>query len=337
MPAGLGGAGYVAVVPEVTMGTYLDPSTAGAVFVPILDESLVYNEDKYYSPQIRQQVMVSEQKQSYYSVGGDITMEVDPNYLPYFLHASRHTITRTGAGAPYVYKYVPAVAGQATTGAGSTTRKTLSITVVRNGIGFGYAGCCVGSYEFTIEDGVLRVTFGIVGLSEATPSALGTPTWLAPKLYGADASSVFVDAAGTAPAFATASLDFNGFTFSADHNAEAQNRIRSDRAASYVSFGETESTYDSELDFVSKTEYDAYKASTKRATRLLSRNPGTANTLALANDGVQISINNTSYDSYEVALPGMGDLIMASITGRALGIAGGDAYAIEVKSDANIA
>lgn len=333
MPPGLGGGGYVAIKHETTMGTYLDPTTVGTLFMPILSESLQYQEDKYYSEQIRQSTIVSDVKQSYYHTAGDITVEVDSSLLPYLLYTGRYTITKTGASAPFTYKFVPNSAGSATTGTGANER-TASITVVRSGIGFGYAGCVLGGGEFTIENGVLRYTAHITGLSEATPGALGTPTWAAPKILGANAHSVYVAAAGVSPTFAAASLDFNGFTFSDNFNAAAQNRIVANRAATYISFGITEATYNTELDFVSKAEYDNFKASTTRAVKLESIGDGAA--WAATADGVQVQINRSAYDSYEVPLAGMGDLIMATVTGRALGQAGGDPYAISIKSSLDI-
>lgn len=333
MPAGLSGAGYMAWVLETTKGTYLDPSTAGALFIPIVEESLAYTEDKYLSPQIRQQVMISDAKPSYYHVEGDITLEVDPAFMPHILYCSRHTITKTGAG-PYTYKFVPSTAGATSTAASGAVQRTASITLVRNGIGFGYAGCTLAGYEFTIEDGVLRVTLNIVGEGESTPAALGTPAWSAPNLYGADTKQVFVDVAGVSPAFATADLNFNGFTWRSNHNAEAQNRISTLRSANYVSFGETEHSYETELDFTSKTEYDNFKATTFRAIQLRSLHGGT--TLVASTDGVQLTSYRTFYETYELGLSGLGDLIMAGVTGRGIVQTGGDAYSIEVKSAVSI-
>jgi hypothetical protein len=335
MPAGLGGGGYMAAVFETTMGTFLPPTTAGTKFIPILEENLTYTEDKYYSPQIRQQVIVSEQKPSYYHVEGDVTMEVDTSLLPYLLYASRYNITKTGAATPWTYKFVPSTAGSATTAVGAGTRKTLSITMVRNGIGFGFAGCVLGGHEFTIEDGVLRMTANILGLSETTPAGLGTPTWAAAKILGADAHSIFTDAAGPTPLFAgSQEIGFNGYTVNFNHNSEAQNRIRSDRSASYISYGETEITLDTQLDFESKVDFDNFKASTKKAFRL--RSIGDAVAYASSTDAITIDLNRASFDSYEVGLAGMGDLIMADVTARGLGVAGGDASVIEVKSTIDI-
>jgi hypothetical protein len=254
--------------------------------------------------------------------------------LPYFGYCSRHSITKTGAADPWQYDFVPSQAGSASTASSGAVARSASISVIRNGIGFGYGGCIVNTWEFTIEDGVLRCSMGILGTSEQTPGGLGSPVWTAPELFGADAHSVYVAASAVSPTFGAASTDFNGFTANMNYNAAAQNRIVANRAASYVSYGKTEAGYNTELDFVSKAEYDNFKAASTRAVRLESLRGGA--TFALATEGVQITFNRSAYDSYDVGLGGIGDLIMAATTGRALGIAGGNPYQISVKSGATI-
>lgn len=330
--ADIAGNGAIWVGLEATYGTPVDPTAAGVgVWVPIISEALQYTEDKYYSPQIRQSAIVSDVRQSYYHVEGDIVMEVDPNFLPYFLYASRHTVVKGGAG-PYTYAATPTNVGATYPGG---TSKGLSIYTLRNAVGFLYSGCVVNNWEFTIENGVLRVTMGMLGLAEVDP-ATSTPTtsWIDPVLYGADAHTIFVDAAGVSPAFASADSTFNGFTWRANYNGSAQNRIVPDRAATYVAYGETEATYDTELDFVSKTEYDNMKNNTLRSIRLASLHGGAD--FASATDGVQITTYRSNYDVYQVGLSGMGDLLMARVTGRQIGIAGGVPFKIECKSLANI-
>lgn len=329
MPAGLGGGGKVGIAFETTMGTYAAPT----IFVPIENESLIYREEKYYSKQIRQQTITSDVKPGYYHVEGDVAMEADPTNLPYWLYASRHNITKTGTG-PYVYKFVPSSAGSASTAAGATTPKTLSITVVRNDVVFGYTGCVVGSFEFMIEDAVLKCTMTVLGLAEAE-EATPSPTWSAADLLGADAHRVYLAASAASPTFGAVDNNFNGFTFRANYNAEAQNRIRADRQASYISFGETEAEIESELDFLDRTDYDNFVNNVQRAIKLESTNGGAD--FAAATSGVKLQGNRVSYDAYDVSLEGMDELIMAGFTGRMVGIAAGDAYQIEVKSPANIA
>lgn len=319
MPAGLGGGGKVGLGIETVPGTYVAPT----IFVPVLNESLMYSEDKYYSEQIRQETIHSDVKSSYYHVEGTVSMEADPTNLPYWLGASRHDYTGTGT-----YVFAPNNAGSS-----EGCPFTLSITVVRNDVVFGYVGCVVGSFEFTIVDGVLQVNMDVLGIGEAE-EATPSPTWPAPDLLGADAHRIFLAASGVTPTFAGADINFNGYTFRANFNAEAQNRIRADRQASYISFGITEAEVESELDFLDRTDYDNMVANTTRAIRLLSTNGGA--TLAAATSAVQIDANRVSYDSYDVGLEGMGDLIMAGFTGRVIGIAGGDAYKISVKGPATL-
>ena len=330
--AGLGGLNSLYVAIETDYGTYEDPSGATGVWVPILDENLKYTETKYYSPQIREQTIASDVKQSFYHVEGDIHMEVDAHYLPYFLYASRHTVVKTGTG-PYEYKAVPSNFGSAYPGGAA---KGLSITIDRNGNGFGYAGCVVGQWAFTINNGILEVTMSMVGLSEQLPADLGTTAWIDPSLFGADATSIYTDASGTAPAFATRDNNFDGFTATFNYNAEAMNRIRPDRQATFIKFGETDATVDTTLDFLDRTDYDHMVASDTQALRMESNKPGGAGTYAAATEAIRIDFNRLSFDTYEVDTPAMGDLVAARFTGKGIGIAGGDAFSITCKSSVSI-
>jgi hypothetical protein len=329
---GLGGGGALGLALETTSGTYAAPT----VWIPITSETFRYVENRYFSPQLRQQVMVSDVKQGYYHIEGDVTFEVDPNFFPYFLYMSRHTITKTGASAPYTYKAVPNKVASLTQAVAGSAR-TASITIIRNNIEWAYTGCGVGQYSFTINNGVLECTMTLLGNGETEPAsgAPHTPTWQTPDLYGADAHAIFVASDfGVSPTFGAASVDFNGITLVMNHNAAAQNRIVKNRAASYISFGETDVTFTTELDFVDDTEYNNFKNTTQRGIKLESTQG--ANPFATATDGVQIQLNRFAYETYDVGLPAMGDLIMAGVTGRGLAIAGGDAYQISCKSPANI-
>jgi hypothetical protein len=174
-------------------------------------------------------------------------------------------------------------------------------------------------------------TLNIFGLSEAV-AADPTEVWVAPKLYGADAHIIKIDTAGTAPTFAAAAdVNHNGVTLGVNFNAEAQNRIRNDRSASYISYGITEGSVNAEIDFLTRADYDNFKATNKRAFRLGSY-AGGATTLAAATHGFEFQVNNYFFNSYSIPLEGMGDLIAADTEGRMLGIAGGDAYKISVKT-----
>lgn len=332
--ADIGANNAVWVGLEVTYGTAVDPTAAGVgVWMPILDEALVYTENKYYSPQIRQQAMVSAVVPAPYHVEGPIHFEVDANYLPYLLYASRHIVTKTGAG-PYTYSAVPTAAG-ATYPAGSG--RGVSIVVIRNGVGFLYSGCVFSQFSFTLNNGILECTATVLGLAEADLAGAASESWIDASLLGADAHSVYVDAAGTGPAFATASIAFNGYTMDINHNAEAQNRITPSRAANYIKYGVTDVTTTTELDFLDKTEYNNFKNSTLRAIKLESLKPGGVGaTLAAATQAVQLISYRSAYDQYTVDTKGMADLVSAAVTMRSLAIAGGSGYKIVCKSPVNI-
>src|SRR5574339_18041 len=100
MAPGIGATGFIGIAPETTMGTYVAPTT----YVPVLRDTLKYTESKYYSPQLRQQVVDAEVKSGYYHIEGDIEMEVDTNVFLYFLYACRYFAAKTGAG-PYHYTF----------------------------------------------------------------------------------------------------------------------------------------------------------------------------------------------------------------------------------------
>lgn len=313
---------------EATKGTFVPATT----FVPILSEAFRYNEERYFSPQIRQQVMTSDVAQGYYHIEGDIEMEADVNYLPYLLMCSRHT----PSFATGTYTFVPSTAGSTSTAASGMVQRTASVTIVRNGIGFGYSGCTLGSLGFFVDTGVLKFRATMFGEKDNVVAVPPTPTWLAPSLFGAAGHSVSVDASGIAPGFASPAVrDFNGFEFTANHNPTAENRLVADRAATYIAFHETEINVTTELDFVDKTEYDNFVATTQKAFKLTSLKGGA--TFAAATEAVEITINRGVYETYDVGLSGLADLIMAGVTIRGIGIAGGDAYKIRVKSPVTIA
>jgi hypothetical protein len=194
----------------------------------------------------------------------------------------------------------------------------------------------MGGWSYTVgDDGVLKVTFNVLGVSETDPVAtLGTPTWVAPNLFGAAAHQVYVAAAGVSPTFAAASTDFAGYTLTANYNAEAMNRINASRAAAYIKFGESEFTLETELDFIDRTEYDAFVATTQKAYRFESANGGA--TFTLGTSGVRLQANRAVYTTYDLGLSGIGDTIMAGVTARPIGIAGGDSIEVHVKSSTDI-
>jgi hypothetical protein len=327
VPAGLSGSGWLGFAFETTKGTYVPPTT----YIPIISESFRYVEDRYFSPQIRQATEVSDVKQGYYHIEGEFEMEADVNFLPYLLHCTRHTISKS-AGPPYTYTFTPSTAGSTSTAASGQVQRTASITIARNNIEFGYSGCTIGTLRIFLDGGILKMGGTLIGEKDNTATG-DTPTWSAPSLFGADATEIGTAASSTSPTY-TAVFDFNGFEFEANFNGSAQNRIRRDRSASYVSFGETEISLTTELDFIDKTEYNNFVATAQKAIQLESIIGG-ANFTA-ATQGVRLQVFRGVYETYDLGLSGLGDLIMAGVTMRGIGIAGGTSYKLEVKSPVNI-
>mgnify|MGYP000317987789 CR=1 FL=1 len=326
--AGIGATGFVGVAFETVKGTYVAPYA----HVPVLSETLKYTEDKYYSQQLRQQVVDAQVTPGYYHIEGDIEMEVDVHYLPYFLYASRHVCTKAGAG-PYTYDFTPTTAGATSTDTGTVNPKTLSITCVRNGEVFGYTGCVVGQYSFTVDAGVLKVTMSIIGEQEAE-EALPVPSWLEADLLGADSHNVFVADSGVSPTWGAAADGFNGFTFNVNHNAEAQNRIVANRGASFVKYGKTDIEVTSELDFLDRADYDKMVASQTAAFKLESTVGG--GSYNGTTPGISLQANRCAYDTYDINVSSIDAIIMAGFTGHGLVQVGGEPYIIKVTTPTNV-
>lgn len=329
MTVGLGAGGIVGIALEDTMGTYKAPD----IYVPILDETLEYTETRYFSQQIRNQTIDSAAAQGPYHVEGDIHMEVDNQYMPYFMCCARVNATKSGSGTPWTYRFTPSSGASSGIGAGSATPKTMSITIVRNNRVFKYCGCVVGQYDYTVNAGILETTLHMMGLSETglntdTPP---TPSWNDPKLFSAASQQIFtaVSGAGTnAPAFGSPDVTYNGYTFTANDNGAAQNRIVNSRAATYISFGKTDATITSQLDFLDRVEYEAFVATTKRAHRFSA---------ARGDELVQITAYGGVYETYPVHIAGMADLIMADMTLHLLAVSNGSGFEVLLTSDtANI-
>lgn len=326
MPIGVGGGGYVGIAFETVYGTYVAPT----VFHPILNESLQYNEEKYFSPAIRKSVVVNDVAQNFYHVAGDIDVDVDPAWFVHYMYCCRHTIAKTGAG-PYVYTYIPSAVASAGTGSGPTVPKSLSITIVRNEVVFKYVGCVVGSFNLRVEDGVLKSQMSIVGLGEISGGADSppAPTFAAPSIMGAGSHVVSLDTAGAAPAFAAASTIFNTFQAELNNNGEPRNRIVSSRQASAVVWGEGEYTITAGFDFEARGDYDNLINATAKAVRLLSTKD--------ANNIVSLTAFRAIYNTYPIQLEGIGDVLTADAEMRIVNQAGASGpYELKVTSPTTI-
>jgi hypothetical protein len=309
---GTGAQGFLGVALETVSGTYLAPTD----FVPIESESLQYIQDTVWRRPIRQSADVVGAVPGNARTEGDISMEAMEATVAVFMHAARATVAKSGTASPgFTYTF--------TGSANAIPAKTMSITVVRNGIVFGYTGCVVGSFTFTVEDGLMKFNPTILGRDEATQT-LPTPTWgtgLANEPYGAGKYSLEVPTA-------TPITDADAFEFSVDDSPETQYRLKSSAAAAFVAYGERTVTASLERDFDSRADYDAFKALTAQSITLT----GTKG----ANNSISLVMPASIKDSYEVGLSGQGDLTRGSISYQGVLDATGKAYQIIVKTQKDI-
>jgi hypothetical protein len=287
MAVGLGGGGFLGLAIEAVSGTYLAPTK----FVPIRTESLRHAQDTQWRRPIRQSVDNLGGVPGNTRCEGEVAPEATPDVVPYFHLASRATCVKTGTG-PYTYTFTPNPNAVAT--------KTLSITVVRNGVAFGYKGCTVGSFTYSIDNGQLVVTYNIIGRDEADQT-VPVATWTNPNPYGAGEYGVEIPSP-------TVVTDVSALSFSVDDGAEAQYRFKGggDRGAQFVKFGERSVTATLTRDFESRTDYDAYKALTGQAFKVKASRS--------ANDEITLSAPSFIKNAYELGLSSQGDLITANIT-----------------------
>jgi hypothetical protein len=273
---------------ETTLGTYVAPEK----FFPIINETLHVVPNNIQRRGIRQVADVLSLVQGPSHVEGAIECEIYEDILPYLLGASRTNRATTGS-TNYLHTFSAAhCRGLGTLG------KSLSITVVRSGTVEAYVGCMVSSFEITTDEGILKGTFNIIGLDEATQadptevySALDVP--FAAGMYDIEIPD------------GTDVSDVESFTFNVEDNLEHQYRLRTTRAASFSKFGERTVTLSMMRDFVDRTDYDAFKAMTPQAIAIRATRG--------ANNYVEIQMPVATKETYEFNLSGVGDLVMANI------------------------
>lgn len=309
MAPGIGAAGILGIALETVSGTYLAPTK----YIPFKSESLNFAQDTIWRRPIRQSADIVGAVPGNQHVEGDISFEAIPDAVAILLHAARHTVTKTLTG-PYKYVFVP--------NANALPAKTLSLTVVRNGIVFGFTGMVISSFTFTVEDGILNFNCSFQGRDEASQSA-PTPTWPATPLIGAGMYDIQIPTATTV-------FDTDTFEFSVNQNADPQYRLKNTgRGAQFIKYGENETKLSVERDFESRTEFDAFKALTAQTVTIKCVQAAAANEIDIL---VPVAIK----DTYEVTSPGQGDLIRASVSYNGTLDGTGKSYEIDVWTAENI-
>jgi hypothetical protein len=245
-------------------------------------------------------------------VEGDIEMDITEDVLPYFMNASRMDVVKSGT-TNFTYVGTP--------NSNATPAKTMSITIVRNGVVFGYTGCVVGSFTFGLDDGTMTYQASIVGNDEATQSS-PTATWPTTTPYGMGQYDIQIPTASSV-------TDADTFEFKVEDNAEPQYRLKNPgRGANFIKYGEREVTLSVERDFQTRADYDAFKALTAQTITLVA-SKGTNNKITIL---TPVSVK----DTYEVSLNGQGDLVRAAIDYQCLVGPATAAYTLTVLTQENV-
>jgi hypothetical protein len=310
MTVGTGAQGFIGIAPEVTPGTYAAPTK----FVPIMSESLKFQQATNFRRPIRASADVIGAVQGDAHTEGDLTMEAFEEVVPYFLLSARTTMVKSGSTPNFIYTFVGSAA--------AVPVKTMSITVVRNGIVFGYTGCVVSSWHFTIDNGTLMFNPSIIGQDEAVQT-LPTATWPTTETpFGVGTYDIQIPTA-------TSVFDADGFDFSVDDSGAPQYRLKNTgRGAQFVSFGERSVGLSLQRDFQTRADYDAFKALTAQGVTLIASKG--------INNLISLQIPAAVKDTYEVGLSGQGDLTRASIAYVGVVDSGGNAYTVVCKTQEDI-
>lgn len=309
MPLGIGAGGLMGIALEAVAGTYVAPTK----YVPFLNETLTFNEDTQFRRPIRESADVIGAVAGNEHAEGDIDMEALEDCLIYFLYASRTEIIKSGSAPNFTYTVTGTNA--------AVPSETLSITIKRSDQIFGYTGVTVGSFKFGISNGLLTFGVSLVARQEATQSS-PTATWPSTVPFGAGQYSIEVPTA-------TPVTDTDTFEWTVEDNAQPNFRLKSTgRGADFVSFGERDVTWTMNRDFLTRADYDLFKAVTSQSITLTA-SKGANNSISLV---TPVSFKET----YEVGLSGQGDLNRANIGYRATIDGSGDAYSIIVKTQEDI-
>lgn len=297
-----------------TVNTAADPGVyyAPVKFVPFMSESLTSVQSTIWRRPIRQSADIIGAVPGNFNVEGDISIEGMEDCILYFLFASRYSVVKTGT-TDYTYTFTPT--------ADAIPARTMSITVVRNNIVFGFTGVVVGSQTFTVEDGILMYNISLIGRDEAVQTT-PTPTWPTTVPFGAGQYSIEIPTS-------TPVLDTDTFEFSIDDSAEAQFRLKStSRGAQFIKYGERAVTISLERDFESRTDFDAFKALTSQDISIIASKG--------ANNSITLNSPVTIKDTYEVQNSGQGDLVRASIAYNSVINGSGVSHTIVVKSQESV-
>jgi hypothetical protein len=301
---GIGAGGFLGFALEAVPNTYVPPTK----FIPIQSESLAYAQETQWRRPIRQTASVLGGVPGDVSIAGDIAMEAFASTLPLLLQAARTTVTKTGiAPDPFVYSFVPTDQAVAS--------KTVSFTVVRNDQVFGYTGCVLSSFNFTVDAGRLMFNMSVVGSDEEAQAA-PVPSWDDDVPFGAGSYKLEIPTA-------TQIFDADTFTFTVENNAEPQYRLKdTGRGAQFMKYGENNATLALDRDFHDRVTYEEFKALTDEEISILASNGD--------DDQILLKMGKSIKSEYTLGLSGQADLLRSSLTYQAVLDDVGLPYSIDV-------
>jgi hypothetical protein len=303
---GIGASGILGIALETVIGTY----TAPTKYVPFMTESLKYEQATQYRRPIRNTPGIVGAVMGNSTCSGDVSMEALTDCMPYFMYCSRAAVIKSGGG-PYTYTATPNALGVPT--------QTLSITLVRNGVVFGYTGISISQFTLTVSsDGKLMYNVSLVGLEEASES-VPVPAWPTSVPFGAGMYNVQIPTAAQI-------FDADTFEFTVNDNGSAEHRLKNtSRGPQFTRWGEREVTFKTERDFETRAEYDAFKAGTSQGITVTCTQDSN-NEITFASP---VALKNT----YEVNLGGQGDLVRASVEYMNMINGSGVDYTLSVKTE----
>jgi hypothetical protein len=311
MAVGIGAANFMGVALETVSGTWVTP----AKFFPFRTESLQWVQATNWRRVIAQTADVLGAVEGDGHVEGDIDMELLHDVLPHLLQAARGTLAQSGVDPANVYDFTPSHA--------ATPSDTLSITIVRNGVTFGYVGCVIASQAYSVDNGQAVVTLSVLGQSEAS-QALPTLSLDDSGPFGSGSWIIKIPTAAQV-------FDTDNLTLTIDDSGEPQVRLRDELGAQFIKYGERTTTLAVERDFESRAEYDAFKALTAKSITVRVQKA------ADATKYVEFVVPAAIVDTYEMGTPGVGDLQRASVSYMGTHhTATGASYTIEIGTDEDL-
>ena len=310
MAIGIGATGVLGLAIESSRGSH----EASTKWVPIRSESITVSQEMNYRRNIRGIADPETPQVGNLTYEGDIEFEAYPDVLPYFFKAMRTSETKTGAGDPYTYVYVPTH--------GALTTDSLSFYIERNGVRFGYAGVSVTGMAFTVTDGILICTATVSALAEAQPGSESDSYSNETPFYTGTFSVEIPDS--------SAVTDMDNFSWAVTEGGSVNHRLDGSTNPASITMGERTTSCSMDRDFDSRTDLDLFEAATATSLTIICTHTATTRYLKL-------EMPVASMETYDVNLGGQGDIVRASInyTGSySASVTGG--YRATVKTEEDI-